>query len=113
MKRHKSALAVFAMLGSASIFAAHAANQIDVDATAGRVTRTRVVKTADLDLAGAAGQARLDQRIKVAAHEVCDVWSEQGGRPAPDYAACVGKAIADGHAQAVGRTAVIVIRGRS
>lgn len=61
----------------------------------GTVTRAKEVKFHDLELGTASGRARLEQRITLAAREVCAYQNMHGMRQPDDYWRCFEKAKTD------------------
>ena len=88
---HGSILAI-AALGTAAIAQP---SSIDVSGRAdvSNVTRSKVVKIADLNLANEEGQRRLDQRLRYSASYVCDDTGMWGTRPPKDYVRCYSDAL--------------------
>lgn len=72
----------------------------------------RIVATADLDLATAAGRKALDTRIARAAIELCGTASDADLAGANDVRDCRGQAIASARAQAARRGVPIVLAAR-
>src|SRR3546814_10918207 len=85
--------------------AASASERIDMHAAAamGSVTRTTLVRVADLNLGDPTAAKTLETRLKVAAGKVCDKDSLWTLRPPADYVRCFDAALAGARAQLADR----------
>lgn len=96
-RRLMASALILGTLGIAT--AANADSQIDVRGQGGAMTRSAVVRIADLNLADPVARRALDHRVSFAVKSVCSYSPTFGLRQPKDYLRCADEAQTDAHRQ--------------